>query len=302
MPISERLTPAPQAQPIPPSSFPWSGIAWFGVLLIVCYAPVLNLLIRQWANDEDMGHGFFVPVIAAWIIWQKRAALLAIPSKPNYWGLVLVAWGMIQMLLGSIGAELFLARTAFLISLIGVIMVVCGSAVVRALSFPLFLLLFMVPIPQIVYGQITLPLQLFASSVAASALNVLGIPALRTGNILELPNGQQLSVVEACSGIRSLLSLSFLSLVYAWFFDPKRWMRLALLVATVPIAILANAARVTITGVISANYPKLAEGFFHTMEGWVLFVFALVLLVLCHTLINRIYDLCRKGKKEKSNA
>jgi exosortase len=138
---------------------------------------------------------------------------------------------------------------------------------------------------------------LFASTVAADALNAVGIPALQTGNILELPNGQQLSVVEACSGIRSLLSLSFLSLVYAWFFDPKRWMRLALLVATVPIAILANAIRVTITGIISANYPRMAEGFFHSLEGWVLFVFALALLVICHALINRVYRLFHKAKE-----
>ncbi|MGA2184725.1 MAG: exosortase/archaeosortase family protein [Bryobacteraceae bacterium] len=301
MATSDKLS-EPQDQPGPPPTFPLGGIVWFGVLLIICYAPVLKLLVWQWTNDEDMGHGFFVPVIAAWIIWQKRAELLAIPIKPNYWGLGLVAWGMIQMLLGAIGAELFLARTAFLISLVGIIVVVCGVSTVRALAFPLFLLLFMIPIPQIVYGQITLPLQLFASTVAANTLNAIGIPALQTGNILELPNGQQLSVVEACSGIRSLLSLSFLSLVYAWFFDPKRWMRLALLVATVPIAILANATRVTITGIISANYPKMAEGFFHALEGWVLFVFALALLVLCHTLINRVYRLFHKVKEAGSDA
>jgi exosortase len=293
----------PQDRSAPTRAFPWAGIIWFGVLLIVCYAPVLKLLVWQWANDEDMGHGFFVPVIAGWIIWQKRAELLSIPIKPNYWGLALVIWGMIQMMLGAIGAELFLARTAFLISLVGVIMVVCGLQTVRALAFPLFLLLFMIPIPAIIYAEITLPLQLFASTVAANALNAIGIPALQTGNILELPNGRQLSVVEACSGIRSLLSLSFLSLVYAWFFDSKRWMRLALLVATIPIAILANATRVTITGIISANYPQFAEGFFHLLEGWVLFVFALALLILCHMLINRVYRLFHHPKGvEQSNA
>ncbi len=294
MATTEKLVSEPRNQSGPPPTFPWAGILWFGALLIVCYAPVLKLLVWQWANDEDMGHGFFVPVVAGWIIWQKRAELLAIPIKPNYWGLAVLGWGTAQMLLGAIGAELFLARTAFLISLTGIIMVVCGSKTVRALAFPLFLLLFMIPIPSVVYGQITLPLQLFASTVASDALNAVGIPALQTGNILELPNGQQLNVVEACSGIRSLLSLSFLSLVYAWFFDSKRWMRLALLAATVPIAILANATRVTVTGIISASHPKLAEGFFHSLEGWVLFVFALALLIGCHRLINRVYRLFHK--------
>jgi exosortase len=289
-PISD--SPAQSAQ------FPWSGIAWFGALLIICYAPVLYRLVLQWANDEDMGHGFFVPVIAAWIVWQRREKLLAIPIRPNYWGLVLVVWGMIQMLLGSIGAELFLARTAFLISLVGVVIVVCGTPMLQALAFPLFLLLFMFPIPAIIYAQITLPLQLFASTVASSTLTAIGVPVLQTGNILELPNGQQLSVVEACSGIRSLLSLSFLSLVYAWFFDKKVWMRPVLLILTVPIAILANAARVTVTGLIAASYPRAAEGFFHTLEGWVLFVFAMLMLVVCHSAINWGYRVAHRPKKE----
>jgi exosortase len=275
---------------------PWAGIAWFGALLIVCYAPVLNRLVWQWATDEDLGHGFFVPVVVAWIVWRNRGKLMAIPTRPNYWGLLLIAWGMVQMLLGAIGAELFLARTAFVISLVGVIVAVCGIPVLRALTFPLFLLLFMIPIPAIIYAQITLPLQLFASSVAAGVLNAIGIPVLQTGNILELANGQQLSVVEACSGIRSLMSLSFLSLVYAWFFDPKPWMRAALLVLTVPIAILANATRVVITGIISANNPKMAEGFFHGVEGAVVFLFALALVVVCHALINRIYRIFQKAK------
>jgi exosortase len=274
---------------------PWAGIVWFGALLIVCYAPVLNRLVWQWATDEDLGHGFFVPIVVAWIVWRRRTTLMAIPVRPNYWGLLLMAWGLVQMLLGAIGAELFLARTAFVISLVGVIVVVCGIPILRALSFPLFLLLFMIPIPAIVYAQITLPLQLFASSVAAGVLNAIGIPVLQTGNILELANGQQLSVVEACSGIRSLMSLSFLSLVYAWFFDAKPWMRAALLVATVPIAILANATRVAITGIISASDPKMAEGFFHGVEGAVVFLFALALMVVCHALINRIYRILQKA-------
>jgi exosortase len=275
---------------------PWAGIVWFAALLIVCYAPVLNRLVWQWATDEDLGHGFFVPVVVAWIVWRRRATLMAIPVRPNYWGLALMAWGMAQMLLGAIGAELFLARTAFVISLVGVIVVVCGIPVLRALSFPLFLLLFMIPIPAVIYAQITLPLQLFASSVAAGVLNSMGIPVLQTGNVLELANGQQLSVVEACSGIRSLMSLSFLSLVYAWFFDPKPWMRAALLALTVPIAILANATRVVITGIISANNPKMAEGLFHGVEGAVVFLFALALVVVCHALINRIYRVFHKAK------
>jgi exosortase len=151
----------------------------------------------------------------------------------------------------------------------------------------------MIPIPGIIYNQITFPLQLFASQVAALALEVLGIPVLRDGNILELAS-QKLSVVEACSGIRSLLSLTFLSLVYAYFFDSKPWMRWALLAATVPIAIIANAGRVTLTGVMSEINPELAHGLIHTASGWVIFMFALVILVITHQIINQIYKVATR--------
>jgi len=166
------------------------------------------------------------------------------------------------------------------------------------LAFPLLLLPFMIPIPSVIYNQITFPLQLFASQVAEFTLNLVGIPVLRDGNVLELAS-QKLSVVEACSGIRSLLSLTFLSLVYAYFFDKRVWMRWALLAATIPVAIIANAGRVTITGVLSEINPQLAQGFFHSLEGWIIFVIALVMLGLVHVLISRI---ARQKPKEATVA
>lgn len=271
-------------------SMPWAAFAWFAALLLVCYAPVLQRLVRQWAQDPDMGHGFFVPVLAGYIAWQKRGELLSQAPSPNWWGLLVVAYGALQLMIATLGAELFLARTAFIISLAGVVLVMGGTRSLRILAFPLFLLCFMVPIPAVVYNQITFPLQLFASQIAASALSLLGIPVLREGNILELAS-QRLNVVEACSGIRSLLSLSFLSLVYAYFFDRKVWMRAVLLVATLPIAIIANASRVTLTGLVSEHNTELAKGIFHYASGWVIFMVALVILVVFHQFVNWI---CRR--------
>jgi exosortase len=280
----------PQQDAVPrgEARFPWKQMLWFGVLLIICYAPVLYRLGAQWKNDEDMGHGFFVPIIAGYIIWQHRFQLAALKPEPNYWGLVLIVWGAVQLMLGTLGAELFLSRTAFLISLVGVIWFLGGTKILRALSFPLFLLIFMIPIPAIVYARITLPLQIFASRVAENVLGWVNIPVLRDGNVLELAS-QKLSVAEACSGIRSLLSLSFLSLIYAYFFDNKVWMRGVLLIGTIPIAIAANASRVTLTGILSEVRTDLAEGAFHMFEGWVLFLVALALLVAFHKLVNFIY-------------
>jgi exosortase len=266
----------------------WLPVLWFTVLLVVVYFPTITHLVEQWSTDEDVGHGFFVPVVAGYIAWQRREELLAIERKPAWWGLGFMGWGALQGLVGTLGAELFLQRSAILISLLGVLLVVGGVRLVKALAFPLLLLPFMIPIPTVIYNQITFPLQLFASRVAEGILSVIGIPVLRDGNVLELAS-QKLSVAEACSGIRSLLSLSFLSLVYAYFFDQKVWMRWLLLILTIPIAILANAGRVTITGILSEIDTDLAHGFFHSLEGWIIFLIALVMLVLTHLVINRLY-------------
>jgi exosortase len=267
-------------------------LAWFGGLLLLSYAPILLRLIRQWNDDEDLGHCFFVPVIAAYIVWQKREQLLKLTPKPNWWGLVLVIYATAQLYIATLGAELFLSRTAFVISIIGMVLLLGGTNYVRVLAFPLFLLFFMVPIPAIIYSRITFPLQLLASRVAESVLALLDVPVLREGNILELPE-QRLSVVEACSGIRSLLSLTFLSLVYGYFFESKTWIRVALFLATVPIAIVANASRVTLTGLLTQFRPELAEGFFHTASGWVIFMVALFIMVFVHQLLTRGYDFVR---------
>jgi exosortase len=278
----------PEQVPAKVRNISWIAIAWFGVLLIAVYFPILSKLVNQWSTDDDVSHGFFVPLVAGYIAWQRREKLASVEWKPAWWGVGLLVWAGLQAYVGMLGAELFLQRTAFLFSLVAMLLILGGTGLVRQLAFPLLLLPFMIPLPTVVYNQITFPLQLFASSVAERSLEVLNIPVLRDGNILELAS-QKLSVAEACSGIRSLLSLSFLSLVYAYFFDRKVWMRWVLLIATIPIAIVANSARVTLTGVFSEIDPSLAAGFFHEAEGWVIFVVALVILVVVHQALNWVY-------------
>jgi exosortase len=266
---------------------PWTKIAWFSALLTASYAGVFVHLVRQWDHDPDMSHGFFVPLVSAFIIWQRRAEIALIKPRPTWWGLALVLYGTAQLYLATLGAELFLARTAFVITVFGVVLMLGGLPVLRKLAFPLFLLFFMVPIPAVLYNRVTFPLQILASTFAGDGLAWLGLPVLREGNILELPQ-QRLSVVEACSGIRSLLTLAFLAVVYGQFFEKKTWMRVALFLATVPIAIVANASRVTLTGVISEWKPELAEGFFHSAQGWVIFMVSLFLLIAFHQVLTRL--------------
>jgi exosortase len=268
------------------AAFSWATIAWVSVLLAACYAPVLMALLRQWSDDPDMGHGFFVPLIAAGIAWHKRGQIAGLAPKPNWWGLVIMAWAGFQLYIATLGAELFLARTSLVISIIGAVVLLGGTAYARVFAFPLFLLFFMVPIPAVIYNQLTFPLQQIASSFAETLIDWTQIPVIREGNILNLP-GQSLNVVEACSGIRSLLTLTFFSLVYGYVFEKRGWVRTVLFLSTIPITIAANAARVALTGVVSQINPGLAEGWFHEAQGMVIFVIAIAMLFGLHQLIIR---------------
>jgi exosortase len=273
-----------------PPRIAWVLLGWFAALVALTYLPIWRSLIDQWMTNEDVGHGFFVPLVAGYIAWQKRDEIAALDLKPNYAiGVPILIWGALQCYLGVMGAELFLQRTSIAVTMAGLTALIGGFPLLKVLLFPLILLPFMVPIPSVIYNQITFPLQLFASRVAEMVLTLAGIPVLRDGNILELAE-QKLSVVEACSGIRSLLSLTFLSLVYAHFFDSKTWMKWALFIGTVPIAILANAARVSITGFLAEYNSDLAKGFFHSLEGWLIFLVGLAMLVLLHRVINFVYN------------
>jgi exosortase len=269
--------------------FSWSAIAWVSMLLAICYWPVLIALVRNWNSDPDMGHGFFVPLIAGYIAWGKRDHVNGRIPKPNWWGLAILLWAAFQLYIATLGAELYLARTSFVISIIGAVLLLGGPEYLRIFAFPLFLLFFMVPIPAIIYNQVTFPLQLLASRVAEAAISGLQIPVIREGNVLELAE-QKLNVVEACSGIRSLLTLTFLSLVYGYFFERRTSVRFALFLSTIPIAIAANAGRVALTGVISQFRPELAEGLFHEAQGWVIFIAALAMMMIFHQLL---IALCR---------
>jgi exosortase len=274
---------------------PWAPIAWFAALGIGCYAPILYRLALQWSDDPDMGHGFFVPLVVGFIVWQRREELARVEIRPNWWGLLVVLLGAVQMMLGTLGVELFTSRVAFVVSVIGSVWFLGGTPLLKKLIFPLALLFLMVPIPAVVYNQVTFRMQLLASRLAGGSLEFLSVPVVREGNILELPN-MRLQVVEACSGIRSLLTLTFLSLVYGYLFEKRLWVRAALFISTIPIAILANGGRIAATGILSQVKPDLAEGFYHESTGWILFLISLGLLIAFHGIL--VFG-CRRMERRK---
>jgi exosortase len=278
-PVTATVEPRPE--------LPLPAILFFLALLILLFLPVLAPLVAQWFDDENMGYAFFVPLVVGYVVWLDRERIMAAPVKPCWPALVLVVWGFLQMLLGLLGALSFVSRTAFLISAVGVVWTIGGTAVIRTLVYPIILLLFMVPIPLYVYQRMTIPLQTWATQLAAAGLDIIGIPVMQQGNVLNLPD-RQLDVVEACSGIRSLLSLTFLSVAYGRLFETRRWVKVALLVATVPIAITCNAARITLTGILTQYKPEIADGAYHAFEGWVIFMFELMALLGFHKLLTRV--------------
>jgi exosortase A len=242
------------------------------------YWRVIASLVYDWAHDDDYSHGFIIIPLAAYLVWERRERLWGVPLRPNTWGLLIVAGSIAVLLAGLLGAELFLSRVAIVGTLIGGVLFVLGWRHLKVLVFPIGILLLMIPIPAIIYNQIVFPLQLLASQVGESSLALAGIPVLREGNILILAN-TSLEVAEACSGIRSLISLLTLGIVFGYFTDPRPGVRLIIALSTVPVAIVANGFRVAGTGIAAHFYgPAAAEGFFHTFAGWLVFVVAFLLL------------------------
>lgn len=250
------------------------------------YSIVLHLLLEWW-KDPNFSHGFLVPMLSLFLVLRDRNRLLALPLKPSFWGLVIIAFAMGILVLGVLGAELFLSRVSLLILIFGLIVLFAGWNYFRALLFPWALLFLMVPIPAIILNQLTVPLQIFASKIAAGTLPFLGVPVLREGNIINLP-AMPLEVAEACSGIRSMISLIVLAVIYGQLMEKSRSIRLLLMLAAVPVAISANSLRIIGTGLLVQYWgPGEAQGFFHYFSGWIIFLVSLLMIYALHRFLPR---------------
>ena len=260
-------------------------ISVLALLIGWLYGPILARLAGQWWHDPNFSHGFLVPVFSGFVLWKDRASIAKLPPAPSLWGLLAVSFGLFLLVAGVLGAELFISRISLLVLLAGLIVFFGGWPLFRAVLFPWGFLFLMVPIPAIIFNQVTFPLQLLASKLAASVLPVLGVPVLREGNILHLPT-MPLEVAEACSGIRSLLSLATLSVVYGYLMESSIGIRVGLALASIPIAVAANSLRIVGTGLLVQYWGQdAAEGFFHIFSGWLVFVVSLIMLFGVHQLV-----------------
>lgn len=281
---SEAPTARVPAAMVPLPSWWQTGV--LAALLLWLYLPTLSHLVAQWWNDPNFSHGFFVPIFSAFVLWQERPRLASVKVQPSWSGLFFLAFGLCVLIVGRMGAELFLSRLSLLILLAGLIVLFLGWSFFRAVLFPWAFLILMIPIPAIIFNQITFPLQLLASKVASITLPLMGVPVLREGNVIILP-AMTLEVAEACSGIRSLMSLATLSVIYGYLMERSVGLRAVLALASIPIAVAANSFRIVGTGLLVQYWdPEKAQGFFHEFSGWLIFVVSLVMLYLLHRILR----------------
>jgi exosortase len=240
-----------------------------GGLLVLAFWPILSGIYGSWFDEHAyMEHGLLVFPAAAYMVWTQRQDLGTIASRPSLWGIVPLTWGALQAVLGVVAQWVWVSRMAFLVSLVGCILLVYGLEMVRKLIYPLCTLILMIAPPTFIFERLTLSLQLLASSLGATCLDALGYSVLREGNILEMV-GIKLSVEEACSGIRSLLAIIFMCVLYNYFFVRGRAMKVWILVMAIPIAIFGNAGRIVASGIAGQYNPAWVGGATHEAFGYV---------------------------------
>jgi exosortase len=247
---------------------------------LLIFSPILYHMVRHWQAVPDYSHGFLVAPLAVYFAWERRRALARAPVEPSWWGLAPLALGTAALAVGRLGVELMSMRVAFVLTLIGLVLLLLGRPIFRILAFPLCFLFLMVPLPQSLVNVVAFPLQLLAADLAVQTLQWFGLPVLREGNIIHLPNAP-LFVDTACSGLRSLMALGTLGVVFAYFFRKTWGERLVLVASTLPIAVLVNSFRVVLTAALTYRYgPGMAEGVIHQTEGFFTFALAFGLLLI----------------------
>ncbi len=268
----------------------------FGAFVSLYYGVAYNMALH-WSADPNYSHGFLIPLISAYLLWERRDLLRTVEVRPSNWGVVVLLFGLLMLVMGSVGAELFTMRVSMLVVMAGLVIFLGGFNVLRAVALPLGYLIFMIPLPYIVYDAIAFPLKLFAAHNAVAFLKLVGIPVYREGNVIHLAQ-TTLEVADACSGIRSLISLIALGVALAYFAQ-KGWARRVIVVfMAVPIAILVNVTRVVVTGVLAHYYgAEVATGFFHEFSGFLMFGVAMAMLVALNLAVSWAWKIGAAGLK-----
>ncbi|MDZ4723248.1 MAG: exosortase/archaeosortase family protein [candidate division Zixibacteria bacterium] len=259
------------------------------IILIGIYAPALSDLIVNWYEDDNYSHGFLVPLVSGYLIWTQRKQLSAIVLSHDILGIVPIVIGMGLFILGNGASEYFTVRFSFLLVLCGLVCYLFGRAIVRANWFAFFFLLFMIPIPYVIYYAATFPMQAFATTITVFVLDTVGMGVVRQGNIIHIA-GHSLEVAEACSGMRSLVSLLALGALFAHTSQRRFLPQIILFLSTIPIAVFANVVRVfTTTVLVGSGFAEVTTEPWHSIMGLMVFVIAFVMLFVVGLILKQVF-------------
>jgi exosortase len=263
-------------------------IGFLLLAFLALYYPFIQTLVRDWDTNDNYSQGYFIPFVSAFMIWWMREELAAVELKPSNWGIALIALGLLQLFISKVGSEYFLQRISMILVLFGTSLFLFGRRWTRVIWLPLVYLIFMIPLPAIIWNRIAFPMQLFASALTEDVVQLIGIPILREGNVLHLAQ-TSLEVVDACSGLRSLVNILGLAVGLGFLMNKEAWKRWALFLAAFPIAIVVNIIRLSGTAVLASRYGgDMARGFLHDFSGWLVFVAGIGLLLLVQSGLGKM--------------
>ena len=263
------------------------GLALLATIFL-CYGQIFFETAKRWTVDPNYSHGFLIPLLSGYLLWRKKDVFNLSAINPELKGLPLLMLGLFLMVLGKVGTIYFVMLFSFLIVLMGLSLFLLGTNITKSALFPISYLIFMIPLPSVFYNDLTFRLKLLASIISTKLLALIGIPVFREGNIIHL-NGTSLQVIDACSGLRSLISLLALAVLFAYFIQTSTWKRLSLVLLTIPITIFSNSCRLAVTAILVDHIgPHATEGFPHIFTGIIMFFIAIVLLVSSWAIIKRL--------------
>ena len=256
-------------------------------VILLCYAEILFKMAQQWVFDPNYSHGFLIPILSGYLIWRNKNAFNLSDIRPTPKGLAVLVFGLLLLIIGKAGSEFFVMRVSFIVVLFGLLLFIVGTEITKKFLFPIGFLIFMIPLPYVFYNDISLPLKLLTVSFSTKFLSLVGIPFAREGNIIHLTQ-TSLHVIDACSGLRSIISLLALAALFAHLTQNSIWRKPLLTFLAIPIAVISNFFRITATAVIvNFHGPKLAEGILHNLSGVISFAVAFILLIVCSVILKR---------------
>jgi exosortase D (VPLPA-CTERM-specific) len=262
-------------------------LAGLAALLYLAFANAIAFMWGQWSLDE-FSHGYLIPFIAAFLVWQRRDALQRTPFKGSWAGVAIVALGIGLEIAGRLTALFVIQHVAMLVVLAGLVLALAGAQAFRILAAPLGVLVFMIPLPNILLNTLSSELQLISSSFGVGLMRLAGITVFLEGNVIDL-GSYKLEVAEACSGLRYLLPLMTLAFLMACFYRASWWKRIVLFLVSIPITLLMNSLRIAAIGVMVDRWgPAMAEGLLHQVQGWMMFMLSIGVLLLVVRVLSRL--------------